>query len=72
MTKPNDPRWAEDMIFDENLREFAHKIGLLVGLEQGKKLSPDEAYVQIKQLWKSLKKSHKNLQIGCQEEDTNE
>jgi len=51
----------EDMIFAENLKEFANRSGLIVGLEQGGKISPDEAYQRVKKLWKLLKKSHSSL-----------
>jgi len=69
MAKPSEENWAEDMLFDENLKEFAHKVGILVGLEQGRKLTPDEAYNRIKKLWKSLKASRKNLNISNDEPD---
>jgi len=51
----------EDMIFAENLKEFANRVGLLVGLERGEKISSEEAYKRVKKLWKKLKSSHKTL-----------
>ena len=62
-TGHNNPKAesAEDMIFAENLKEFANRSGLIVGLEQGGKISPDEAYQRVKKLWKLLKKSHSSL-----------
>ena len=60
--------WAEQLVFDANLKEFAHRVEIIVGLEQGKKLSRADAYAQIKALWKSLKLSKKNLQIGPESE----
>lgn len=62
MNKPIES--AEEMIFDENLREFAAKIGLIVGLESNDKLTSAEAYTRIKDLFKQLKSSKKNLGIG--------
>jgi hypothetical protein len=55
---------AEDMIFDANLREFADRVGIICGLEQGGHLSPIKAYGQIREIWKALKRSKKNLRIG--------
>ncbi|MEO0458620.1 MAG: hypothetical protein AAF152_18860 [Cyanobacteria bacterium P01_A01_bin.114] len=51
----------ENLVFNANLQEFANRISLICGLETGGKLSPDEAYEQIKALWKDLKASKKNL-----------
>jgi hypothetical protein len=55
---------AEDMIFDANLREFAERVGIICGLEQGGQMSAIEAYTQIRAMWKALKRSKKNLRIG--------
>ena len=57
---------AEEMIFDANLKEFAVRIGLIVGLESNAKIGPAEAYDRIKDLWKQLKKSKKNLGVGSE------
>lgn len=54
---------AEDLIFEENLREFAAKVGHIVGLESNDKIPPGEAYRRIKELFKLLKVSRKNLGI---------
>ncbi len=61
---------AEDMLFDANLQEFAHRIGIICGLESGGQLPPDQAYRQIKNLWKQLKRSRKNLGIGQPPDDS--
>jgi hypothetical protein len=55
---------AEDIIFDVNLQEFATRIGYICGLEANGKLTTVEAYEQIKQLWKQLKRTKKGLRIG--------
>lgn len=55
---------AEDIIFDVNLQEFATRIGYICGLEANDKLTTVEAYEQIKQLWKQLKRTKKGLRIG--------
>lgn len=54
----------ENLVFNSNLQEFAQKISYVCNLETGGKLAPEEAYKQIKSLWKELKKSKKELGIG--------
>ncbi|MDE5111042.1 MAG: hypothetical protein O4753_07150, partial [Trichodesmium sp. St7_bin2_1] len=57
----------ENLIFNANLQEFAQRVSFISGLETGGKISSEEAYNEVKKLWKKLKKSKKNLGIG--EED---
>jgi hypothetical protein len=54
----------ETLAFNANLQEFAQKISYISALETGGKLSPEEAYTQVKRLWKQLKQSKKELRIG--------
>ena len=54
----------ENLVFNANLQEFAQRISYICNLETGGKLTPDDAYEQIKALWKQLKKTKKQLQIG--------
>ncbi|UKO95713.1 DUF7219 family protein [Nostoc sp. UHCC 0870] len=54
----------ENLVFNANLQEFAQKISYVCNLETGGKLQPEEAYEQIKALWKNLKRTRKQLQIG--------
>jgi hypothetical protein len=56
----------ENLIFNANLQEFAQKVGYITALETSGKLSPLDAYKQIKKLWKQLKSSKKKLDIGEQ------
>jgi hypothetical protein len=51
----------ENLAFDANLQEFAQRVTILCALETGGKVSPDEAYQEIKVLWKQLQKSKNNL-----------
>ena len=51
----------ERMVFNANLQEFANKISLICSLETGGKITSEEAYIRIKQLWKELKASKKEL-----------
>jgi hypothetical protein len=45
--------------FEKHLAAFADRIGIIVGLEIGDKMTEDEAYREIKLLVKDLKKSRK-------------
>ncbi|MCC5627678.1 DUF7219 family protein [Nostoc sphaeroides] len=58
----------ETLAFNANLQEFAQKISYITCLETGGKLSPEEAYEQIRGLWKQLKHSKKQLAIGGNKE----
>lgn len=51
----------ERMVFNANLQEFANKISLICSLETGGKITSEEAYIRVKQLWKELKASKKEL-----------
>lgn len=62
----------ENLVFNANLQEFAQRIGYICNLETGGKISPEESYQQIKQLWKQLKKSKKQLGIGKTSSQDNE
>ncbi|MDF5719307.1 MAG: hypothetical protein PUP91_02205 [Rhizonema sp. PD37] len=54
----------QNLIFNANLQEFAQKVGYITSLETSGKISSQEAYSQIKLLWKQLKHSKKELNIG--------
>lgn len=54
----------ENLVFNANLQEFAQRINYICNLETNGKISPEEAYDQIKALWKQLKRSKKQLGIG--------
>lgn len=53
----------EYLVFNANLQEFAQRVSYLANLETGGKLSPEEAYNKIKELWHQLKDSKKGLKI---------
>lgn len=61
---PHQPNSAEELLFDSNLKEFTVKIEHICGLEQNGKIPQEEAYRRIRDLWKALKRSKKNLGIG--------
>lgn len=45
--------------FERQLARFGDKVQLIVGLEVGHKITPEEAYQQIKTMMKELKKLRK-------------
>ena len=45
--------------FERTLARFGDKVGLIAGLEISDKITPEEAYQQIKELYKELKKLRK-------------
>ncbi len=61
---PHQPNSPEEILFNDNLREFTMKIGHICGLESNGKIPQEEAYRRIRDLWKALKRSKKNLGIG--------
>ncbi len=54
----------ENLVFNANLQEFAQRVNYICNLETAGKLPPEEAYNQIKLLWKQLRQSKKELAIG--------
>jgi len=54
--------WSpERLIFHQNLETFADQVGLIVGLQANGKMSQDEAYENIKKIWKNLKFTRASL-----------
>jgi hypothetical protein len=49
------------IVFNANLQEFTNRISIICALETGGKISPSEAYRQIKDLWTELDQSKQNL-----------
>ncbi|MEH2412201.1 DUF7219 family protein [Nostoc sp.] len=58
----------ENLVFNANLQEFAQKITYITCLETAGKLSQEEAYQHIRALWKQLKHSKNELDIGVNKE----
>jgi hypothetical protein len=46
------------------LQEFTQRVSFICNLETNGKLSPEESYTKIKELWKQLKRTKKQLGIG--------
>jgi hypothetical protein len=54
--------WSpQRLMFHQNLETFAERVGLIVGLQGNGKISQEEAYAQIKRVWKTLKQSKDHL-----------
>lgn len=53
----------QNLIFNANLQEFSQKVNYICALETNGKVSPDEAYEQIKTLWNQLQRSKQQLGI---------
>jgi hypothetical protein len=54
----------ENLVFNANLQEFAQHVSYICNLETSGKISSAEAYEKIRDLWKQLKRSKKELGIG--------
>lgn len=54
----------EQLAFNSNLQEFAQRVSYISALNTGGKLSTEQAYEQVKCLWKQLKHSKKAMGIG--------
>jgi len=46
-------------VFERALARFGDKVGLIAGLEISDKMSPEDAYQEIKELYKELKSLRK-------------
>lgn len=54
----------ENLVFNANLQEFSQRVAFISGLETNGKMSPQESYRQIQQLWEQLTCSYNQLAIG--------
>lgn len=54
----------ENLVFNANLQEFAQKVSYICNLETNGKISSQDAYKQIKNLWGELKASIKSLGLN--------
>lgn len=59
----------EQLIFKANLQEFAQRVGYISGLQTGGRLSAEEAFQQIDQLWSELTRSKRQLNVGVRGQD---
>jgi hypothetical protein len=54
----------ENLIFNANLQEFAQRTTYIANLETAGKISTQEAYQQIHELWKDLESSYRGLGVN--------
>ncbi len=54
----------QNLAFNSGLQEFSQKISYICNLEMAGKVSPEEAYKEIKRLWEQLQQLKKELGIG--------
>lgn len=54
----------ENLVFNAKLQEFSQQVGYIAALETSGKISPAQAYYQIRDCWKQLKKSKQELGIA--------
>jgi len=52
---------APHLVLNVSLQEFSQRVGLICSLETNGQLRSEEAYRQIKNLWKALKASKRDL-----------
>jgi hypothetical protein len=57
--------------FERALARFGDKVGLIAGLEIADKISPEDAYQQIKELYKELKSLRKQEKSSWEQPDNN-
>ncbi len=50
-----------DIATINNLNNFSHHVSYLTNLAIGGKMTADEAYKEVKKLFKAMKQSHKSL-----------
>lgn len=53
----------KNLVFNANLQEFSQRVSLISGLETNGKISPQESYQQLSQLWEQLTRSYQHLEI---------
>jgi len=51
----------QNLAFNANLQEFAVRVNTICGLETGGKITPDDAYQEIRKLWQQLTESYSAL-----------
>jgi hypothetical protein len=60
----------EDLtVFERALARFGDKVALIAGLEVSNKMTPEDAYQEIKNLYKELKKLRKKEREFWNEQD---
>ncbi|MFZ4564986.1 MAG: DUF7219 family protein [Prochlorococcaceae cyanobacterium] len=54
--------WSpERLVFHQNLEQFAERVGLIVALQGNGKITQEEAFDEIRQIWTQLQSSRESL-----------
>lgn len=54
----------ENLVFNANLQEFAQRVSLIAGLQSNGKMTPEESFKELEELWRQLEQSKDALGIG--------
>ena len=54
----------ESLVFNANLQEFAQQVSYICNLQTAGKLSSEEAYQTIQDLWQELERTKEQLGVG--------
>lgn len=54
----------ENLVFNANLQEFSQRVNYICNLGTNGKLTPEDSYNQIKDLWQQLKRTKKELGVS--------
>jgi hypothetical protein len=69
-TMDTQTKMYEDLtVFERALARFGDKVALIAGLEVSNKMTPEDAYQEIKNLYKELKKLRKKEREFWNEQD---
>ncbi len=52
----------QTLVFNANLQEFAQRVSYTAGLHGNGKISSEEAYCKIKESWKALQASYRQIE----------
>ena len=58
----------QNLVFNANLQEFATRVSYICNLQTLGKLSTEDAYKQIDELWQELDRSYSELGIDSERE----
>ena len=59
----------ENIVFNANLQEFAQRVSYICNLETAGRITSEQAYKQIKDLWEQLDASREGLGIDHSSDD---
>lgn len=51
----------KNLLFNANLQEFSYRVSIICALETGGRISPQDAYSQIAELWDEVEQSKRSL-----------